>query len=207
MLVTSAFTNAGLLDLSANDLIVHGGNLTTLSGQIASGYNGGHWNGSTGITSSAAASDTALAIESDSNGMGGTFFTTFDGVAVGASDVLVKYTYLGDANLDGIVNGSDFTLIDNGFNSALTGWRNGDFNYDGVVNGDDYTLIDNAFNTQGASLAVAPAEMVASDTAQIADAARASVPEPTTLGLGIVVLAGIYNQRRRREPEKNVVDA
>ena len=32
----------------------------------------------------------------------------------------------------------------------MTGWFNGDFNYDGVVNGSDYTLIDNAFNTQGA---------------------------------------------------------
>ena len=33
-----------------------------------------------------------------------------------------------------------------------TGWYNGDFNYDGVINGSDYTLIDNAFNTQGAQL-------------------------------------------------------
>ena len=36
---------------------------------------------------------------------------------------------------------------------CLTGWFNGDFNYDGVINGSDYTLIDNAFNTQGAQLA------------------------------------------------------
>ena len=35
----------------------------------------------------------------------------------------------------------------------MTGWANGDFNYDAQVNGTDYTLIDNAFNTQGASLA------------------------------------------------------
>jgi hypothetical protein len=28
----------------------------------------------------------------------------------------------------------------------------GDFNYDGMVNGSDYTLIDNAFNQQSASL-------------------------------------------------------
>jgi hypothetical protein len=36
--------------------------------------------------------------------------------------------------------------------AAATGWFNGDFNYDGVINGSDYTLIDNAFNTQGAQL-------------------------------------------------------
>jgi hypothetical protein len=40
----------------------------------------------------------------------------------------------------------------NSGNAALTGWANGDFNYDGVVNGSDYTLIDNAFNMQGAQL-------------------------------------------------------
>jgi len=42
--------------------------------------------------------------------------------------------------------------------AQATGWLNGDFNYDGAINGSDYTLIDNAFNTQGASLAaqVAP---------------------------------------------------
>ncbi len=34
----------------------------------------------------------------------------------------------------------------------MTGWANGDFNYDGTVDGGDYTLIDNAFNTQGSAL-------------------------------------------------------
>ena len=29
---------------------------------------------------------------------------------------------------------------------AASGWSNGDFNYDGVVDGSDYSLIDNAFN-------------------------------------------------------------
>ena len=38
--------------------------------------------------------------------------------------------------------------IDNGFVNHLTGWFNGDFNYDGVVDGSDYALIDNAFNRQ-----------------------------------------------------------
>jgi hypothetical protein len=43
--------------------------------------------------------------------------------------------------------------IDSGFLTHATGWSNGDSNYDGVINGSDYTLIDNTFNTQGASLA------------------------------------------------------
>jgi hypothetical protein len=85
---------------------------------------------------------------------GATIFTTFDGQSVNDGDVLVKYTFVGDANLDGVVDAADYEQIDNGFNSqgtatALSGWFNGDFNYDGVINGDDYTLIDNAFNSQG----------------------------------------------------------
>ena len=40
--------------------------------------------------------------------------------------------------------------IDSGYLTHATTWFGGDFNYDGIVNGSDYTLIDNAFNTQSA---------------------------------------------------------
>ena len=54
----------------------------------------------------------------------------FDGIGTSTNDVLVKFTYFGDANLDGKVDGSDYALADNGFDKHLTGWANGDFNYD-----------------------------------------------------------------------------
>ena len=44
------------------------------------------------------------------------------------------------------VTGSDYQQIDMGFGLHLTGWQNGDFNYDGVVDGSDFSLIDNTFN-------------------------------------------------------------
>jgi hypothetical protein len=110
--------------------------------------------------------------------------------------VLVKYTYYGDANLDGAVDGSDYTLIDNGFTNHLSGWQNGDFNYDGVVDGSDYTLIDNAFNTQGASLGSNPAALIAGSTSQIAGGTSA-VPEPATLGLLGLGAIGLLGRRRR----------
>jgi hypothetical protein len=81
-----------------------------------------------------------------------TGLTSFEGQAVLASDVLLKYTYYGDTNLDGKVDGTDYSRIDNAYLSAATGWYNGDFNYDGHIDGSDYTLIDNAFNTQRTAL-------------------------------------------------------
>ena len=46
------------------------------------------------------------------------------------------------------MDGSDYTRIDYASLHGGTGWFNGDFNYDGTVNGSDYTLIDNAFNSR-----------------------------------------------------------
>ena len=65
---------------------------------------------------------------------------------------LVKYTWNGDANLDGVINADDYFLADSGFITQKGGWYNGDFSYDGVVNADDYFLIDEAFIGQGAPL-------------------------------------------------------
>jgi hypothetical protein len=98
-----------------------------------------------------------------------TGLSTFDGLTVTGTDVLMKFTYYGDANLDGKVDGSDYSKIDNGYLTHGTGWSNGDFNYDGVVNGSDYTLIDNAFNTQGPAI---PAAEIAAVTATVTSPAR-----------------------------------
>ena len=117
------------------------------------------------------------------------------------SDVLVKYTYYGDADLNGHVDGSDYSIIDNSAlqeastGNPISGWSNGDFNYDGVVDGSDYTLIDNAYNSQGAALSAE----VAATTAQIAGASGSSaVPEPGTIGLLGIGAVGLLGRRTRR---------
>jgi autotransporter-associated beta strand protein len=211
-LFTSSLTldSAGKLDLTNNDLVVQSGSLSAITAAVKQGYNGGGWNGSAGITSSAAAAATshllALGVIQNSNDQtttgsvlyGGTF-PAFDGAtASAATDVLVKFTYYGDANLDGQVDGSDYTLIDNGFHNHLTGWYNGDFNYDGVVDGSDYTLIDNAFNTQGAVIASQFAGVSALSTAQLAgnSGSSSAVPEPASFG--ILALCASASLRRRR---------
>jgi PEP-CTERM motif len=198
------------LDVISHALIVTQGNLGTITGQIKTGFNQGAWNGTTGILSSAAAADTthlkAVGVLLNDDGHGNPLYGSgaplglLDGLNPAVDAVLVKYTYYGDANLDGVVDGSDYSRIDNGYLNQLTGWSNGDFNYDGVIDGSDYTLIDNAFNSQGASLASEIAgSPLAIATAQISGPAGvAAVPEPASLsllGLGSVALLG----RRRRK--------
>jgi hypothetical protein len=135
------------LDLTDNDLVDHDGSLSSVAGLLTTGFTSG-WSGD-GIVSSKAAGSTIYTPGAGRPASAG----TFDSETVATSDVELRYTYNGDANLDGHVDGSDYSRIDSGFLNHLTGWSNGDFNYDGVINGSDYTLIDNAFNTQGASLA------------------------------------------------------
>jgi fibronectin-binding autotransporter adhesin len=187
----------GQLDLTSNDLIVHNGGLVNLEDQVRNGFSGGNWAGQ-GIISSAAAADsthlTAVGLMPNENVSGGPIYSTFDNQPVSSTDVLLKYTYVGDANLDGMVDGSDYSLIDNGYLNHLTGWYNGDFNYDGVVDGSDYTLIDNAFNSQGAQLDAIVVSPNAFATAEIAGAS--SVPEPAVGLLGIAAIGSLSRRRR-----------
>jgi hypothetical protein len=168
--LNTAATWAGQLNLQSNDMLIHGGTAAynTVNGLVITGYSNGTWTG-TGIISSTAATSTthltALGTVLNTAGI------AFDGVSALGTDVLVKYTYYGDANLGGSVVSSDYTRIDNGYLNHLAGWGNGDFNYDGVINGSDYTLIDNAFNTQGASLA---AVIAAPDEARVSPRVQSS---------------------------------
>ncbi len=163
VLITGVLSVAasGKLDLGGNDMIVRGGDIVGITALLASGDSGGLWTGS-GIASTAAHNDTAFltalgAIQNnDGNGHliygSGTTYGLFDGQNPGANDVLIKYTYYGDADLTGKIDGTDYGKIDNGFNSHLTGWFNGDFDYTSQIDGSDYSLIDNTFNMQGPQL-------------------------------------------------------
>ena len=188
------------LNVNNNDLIVHGGSVASVTASIAAGYNHGSWTG-TGITSGSAASNsshlTALGV------MPVTTAGTFDNAAVSPGDVIVRYTYYGDANLDGKVDGSDYSLIDAGYSAdkaqagSVSGWSNGDFNYDGTVDGSDYALIDNAFNNQTGTIAAGSAALVASSSAQTAPSA---VPEPASVALlGAGAMSLVIRRRSGRE--------
>jgi fibronectin-binding autotransporter adhesin len=193
-------TPGGTLDLTSDAADVGTSSLSSITTLLQQGYNNGHWTG-TGIISSTAAADskhlTAVGVIQN-NQSGSALFSAghmFHGVTPNPSDVLLAYTYVGDANLDGKVDGSDYSLIDAGYSShgSKTGWYYGDFNYDGVVDGSDYALIDNAFNNQSAP--INPTALVASSTGQVAG--TAAVPEPGAAGVVAMVAVALGRRRRR----------
>jgi len=188
----------GKLDLSSDDMIVHGGNLANVANvanQLKAGFNSaaGYWNGAAGIVSTTAAADTRF-LTTVGYRTGG---IAFDNVNTTATDVLVKYTYYGDADLSGTLDGADYQQIDNGFGLKLTDWSNGDFNYDGVVDGADYALIDNTFNQLAAG--TDPLAIIAS-AAQLnaIPTASAAVPEPAEFALLWLASCGALLRRWRR---------
>ncbi len=111
----------------------------------------------------------------------------------GDADELVEEilgTAYGDANLDGMVSGADFALLQNRFGQA-GGWADGDFNGNGTVNGADFALLQNnfGFNAMG----------------PVSGPVSSAVPEPTTFGLTFLGGIPLFARRRRRNlaSEKN----
>jgi hypothetical protein len=168
---------AGLIDLTNHDLIIHGGsNLSQVAALITAAYDSGSWAGTAGITSLtvAAASDKALGYAT----AGELSISTFDGISVSSTDILVKYTWKGDANLDGKVNLTDENIVLNNLGSPGD-WAHGDLNYDGSVGLSDFNFVSNTLGDGSSS----PLAIVAT-------------PEPGSLivlSLGTIVLT-----KRRR---------
>ncbi|MEM8680635.1 MAG: hypothetical protein AAGF97_14905 [Planctomycetota bacterium] len=81
---------------------------------------------------------------------------------------------VGDATLDGVVDGQDFIAWNNNKFTAAASWTGGDFNADGVVDGQDFIAWNNT-------------KFTSSDLA--------AVPEPATIGW--LLLAGLAWVARR----------
>ena len=210
-------SGTGKIDLTNNKLIHKGGvavvgtwngtAYTGTTGLVAAGYHGGDFLGAFGIitTESAATGGntlTNIGIAKNSD-LG---YATFAGQSVNSTDVIVMYTYGGDANLDGAITGDDYFQIDSGFPAGARGWFNGDFNYDGSITGDDYFIIDSNFPAQGAAFPTSedaggttplPVEL---DRSHISGGGLTPVPEPGAAVLTAISGATMMGTRRRRFP-------
>jgi hypothetical protein len=171
---------------------------TTIRQQILAGRGGAGfgatWTGN-GITSSAAAEAEAESLSvgyAENSALPLGPYTSFRGQPVDATSVLMVLTRTADANLDGVVNDDDVTIVGASYAPGVLQpfWALGDFDFSGFVDDDDVTLLGAFYDPTAVPLAsgeVASGQGVA------------AVPEPATvtlLGIMVMSIAALATARR-----------
>jgi hypothetical protein len=198
--VNALLINAGgTVDITNNHVIINyasaGDPKSAVLHDLATGYNGGHWNGP-GIMSSTAAGNLKYAVG---------YVDGADGIntKLSSGQLEVAYTLYGDINLDGVVNGSDFGILAHNFGKQVTGgWEQGDLDYNGRVNASDFGLLAGNFGKtdSGTAILLPASDWAALDAFAAANGLLADVPEPASAAaLGIAGLA-LLTKRRRATP-------
>jgi hypothetical protein len=198
--VVPTLVNNGLVDVGLGGLTVTTGQTATgIVAAIIAGRTDGTWSGTSGITSSAAATQSERAVGWLNNGDGS--FT----VAFGAA---------GDWNLNGVVDFDDVVqfvsanLYDTGLPAT---WADGDYDYNGVVDFDDVVasvsanLFDTGpYNTAPGGLALTG---FGGEDHGLMNGGFAAVPEPATwlLGAAGMACAAGWRRQRRRPTDKTEV--
>jgi hypothetical protein len=134
---TLTIASGGTLNLTNNQMLINyptgADPIATIAADLALGFNSGLWNGAGIISSTAANSNYALgyADSADAN----------NPANLPANQIKVMYTLLGDANLDGVVNGTDFSILAANFGLGAANWDQGNFLYGSSVNGSDFSAL------------------------------------------------------------------
>ena len=95
----------------------------------------------------------------------------------------MKYTEIGDANLDATVNALDFNALASHFGQSSAIWSDSDFNYDGSVDTQDFVAL--AGNFGGTMGGAVPAPSLGS-----------LVPEPMLIGMPAMALIACRRSRK-----------
>ena len=162
--------DGGKIDIGTGRINVAVGGITeaNLRADVVAGRNGGPFNGTSGIMTT-----------------GGKASLTSANPAVGYrvlanGSAIVAWAAYGDSNLDGAVNNTDVSLVNNGGKFGTGGttatWSQGDYNYSGAVNSTDISLLNNAALFGGGSYL---------PTAPVASSLSVSTSPDSSSGSGI----------------------
>ncbi len=106
--------------------------------------------------------------------------------------VTVEIAMYGDANLDGVVDISDLSILGGNWRESGLEWADGDFNYDGNVDISDLSMLGGNWREEFAGMSF--------DSAM----ATVGVPEPSTFAMLIAATLGlaVFFVRRKQPQEK-----
>jgi autotransporter-associated beta strand protein len=208
--VASLIINAGgKLNLNDNDLIVAAGVVGDVRDQIKLGTAG-----TAGITSELANLGIKFGFgysKGDNLALSPSLGGLLSGQSYDANSVLIKYTLLGDADLDGDSDLADLGLWASKFtgdlgpqSSPTTFWTDGDFDYDGDTDLADLGLWSSTFTGDlnggpGSLVVIAP--NTSTEAISILNGMGLTVtvvPEPSTYLLAGCGLVGLSLLRKRR---------
>jgi hypothetical protein len=186
--------NVGKLDILTNKVVVDysGDNpIDSLVNKILEGWDFGSWNGPGIISFGLDTAPTQFMGIADAGAAG---ITSYAGVALDSTAVIIRRTLIGDANLDGAVEFADLLAVAQNYETGGGKyWYQGNFSYatDDQVTFDDLLALAQAYGTSllsDGSVAINP-DLVGNFDSHWA-LARSVIPEPASLGLlGLVSVA------------------
>jgi hypothetical protein len=139
------------LEIGRSTLVVSYANpgvdpVTAIRQYLMGGFNGGGWNG---VATASSGVITSLDAASGAAGVFGIgYVDSVDGVVAGqpVNTVEIRYTVMGDTNLDGVVNSIDAIAVARNYLLPGAQWDRGDFNYDGVIDLRDAQIVQKNYN-------------------------------------------------------------
>ncbi len=183
---TGDYSLAGTLTLSNATLVVQNpANKSATMTDLRTGVTNG-LTSPTGIQDPTLPPRTALAVLDNAV----TGFTSFDGLSVDATSILLAPELLGDANADGKVDLSDLSTILNHFGTTTPNWTDGNFDNAITI---DLTDLSDVLNNFGATTTNTSAQLPTSNYQLLSS----PTPEPLTLSLLLPITLLLRHRRAK----------